>query len=60
MFTGHHKKCGALPTIKPYLLAIRFYGVRSLTRKINSNGAFPHFGFQSFHLNICYNHQDLQ
>ena len=35
--TGHHKKCGALPTIKPYLLAIRFHGVRSLTRKENSS-----------------------
>ena len=33
--TGHHK-CGALPTIKPYLLAIRFHGIRSLTRKENS------------------------
>ena len=35
--TGHHKKCGALPTIKPYLLANRFHGVRSLTRKENSS-----------------------
>ena len=35
--TGHHKKCGALLTIKPYLLAIRFHGVRSLTRKENSS-----------------------
>ena len=25
--TGHHKNCGALPAIKPYLLAIRFHGV---------------------------------
>ena len=31
--TGHHKKCGALPTIQSYLLAIRFHGVRSLTKK---------------------------
>ena len=35
--TGHHKKCGTLPTIKPYLLVIRFHGVRSLTRKENSS-----------------------
>ena len=35
--TGHNKKCGALATIKPYLLAIRFHGVRSLTRKENSS-----------------------
>ena len=35
--TGHHTKCGALPTIKPYLLAIRFHGFRSLTRKENSS-----------------------
>ena len=35
--TGHHKKCGALPTIKRYLLAIRFHGFRSLTRKENSS-----------------------
>ena len=34
--TRHHKKCGALRTIKPYLLAFRFHGVRSLTRKENS------------------------
>ena len=34
--TGHHMKCGALPAIKPYLLAIRFHGVRPLTRKANS------------------------
>ena len=32
--TGHHKKCVALPTIKPYL-AIRFHGVRLLTKKKN-------------------------
>ena len=32
--------CGALPTIKPYLLAIRFHGVRSLTRKENSFQGF--------------------
>ena len=35
--TGHHMKCGALPAIKPYLLAIRFHGVRPLTRKENSS-----------------------
>ena len=35
--TGHHKKCGALPVIKPYLLVIRFHGVRPLTRKENSS-----------------------
>ena len=35
--TRHYKKCGALPTIKPYLLAIRFHGLRSLTRKENSS-----------------------
>ena len=35
--TGHHKKCGALPTVRPYLLAIRFHGVGSLTRKENSS-----------------------
>ena len=35
--TGHHMKCGALPAIKPYLLAIRFHGVRLLTRKENSS-----------------------
>ena len=35
--TGHHKKCGTLPTIKPYLLVIRFHGVRSLTKKENSS-----------------------
>ena len=35
--TRHHKKCGALSTIKPYLLAIRFHGVRLLTRKENSS-----------------------
>ena len=35
--TGHHKKCGALPAIGPYLLAIRFHGVRPLTRKENSS-----------------------
>ena len=35
--TGHHKNCGALPVIKPYLLVIRFHGVRPLTRKENSS-----------------------
>ena len=35
--TGHYKKCNALPAIKPYLLAIRFHGVRPLTRKENSS-----------------------
>ena len=35
--TGHHKKCGALPAIGPYLLVIRFHGVRPLTRKENSS-----------------------
>ena len=35
--TGHHKKCGALPVIEPYLLSIRFHGVRPLTRKENSS-----------------------
>ena len=35
--TSNHKKCGALRTIKPYLLEIRFHGVRSLTRKENSS-----------------------
>lgn len=35
--TGHYKKCSALPAIKPYLLAIRFHGVRPLTRKENSS-----------------------
>ena len=34
--TQHHEKCSALLTIKPYLLAIRFHGVRFLTRKENS------------------------
>ena len=38
--TGHHKKCGALPTIKPCLLAIRCHGVRALTRKENSSQGF--------------------
>ena len=38
--TRHHKKCGALRTIKPYLLAFRFHGVRSLTRKENSCQGF--------------------
>ena len=37
---GHHKKCGALPTIQSYLLAIRFHGLRSLTKKkISSQGS---------------------
>ena len=35
--TGHHKKGGALLTIKPYLQPIRFHGVKSLTRKENSS-----------------------
>ena len=35
--TGRHKKCGALPAIKPYLLPIRFHGVRPLRRKENSS-----------------------
>ena len=35
--TGHHKKCGALPAIGPYLLANRFHGFRPLTRKENSS-----------------------
>ena len=35
--TGHDMKCHALPAIKPYLLAIRFHGVRPLTRKENSS-----------------------
>ena len=35
--TGHHKKCDALPSVRPYLLAIRFHGVRTLTRKENSS-----------------------
>ena len=35
--TGHHKKCGALPVIEPYLLSIRFHGVGPLTRKENSS-----------------------
>ncbi len=35
--TGHHKKCGALPAIGPYLLSIRFHGVGPLTRKENSS-----------------------
>ena len=30
-------KCGALPTIKQYLLAIRFHDFRSLTKKENSS-----------------------
>ena len=38
--TRHHKKCGALPNIKPYPLPIRFHGVRSLTRKENSSQGF--------------------
>ncbi len=35
--TGQNKKCFALPAIRPYLLAIRFHGVRPLTRKENSS-----------------------
>ena len=34
--TGHHKKCGALPGIKPYLRTIRFQGESLLKRKENS------------------------
>ena len=38
--TGHCNKCGALPSIQSYLLAIRFHSVRSLTRKkISSQGS---------------------
>ena len=35
--TGHHKKCDALPYVGPYLLAIRFHGFSTLTRKENSS-----------------------
>ena len=35
--TGHHKKCGALPSIEPYLRPIRFQGDGSLKRKENSS-----------------------
>lgn len=34
---GHLIKCGALPIIKPYLLAIRFHCVRPSSRKGNSS-----------------------
>ena len=34
--TGHHKKCGALPDIKPYLQASCFQGESPLKRKENS------------------------
>lgn len=35
--TGHHKKCGALPDIKPYLQASCFQGESPLKRKENSS-----------------------
>ena len=35
--TGHHKKCGALPDVKPYLRANRFQGESPLRRKENSS-----------------------
>ena len=35
--TGHHKKCGALPGIKPYIRTIRFQGESLLKRKENSS-----------------------
>ena len=34
--TGHHKKCGALPDMEPYLRTIRFQGESPLKRKENS------------------------
>ena len=35
--TGHDENCRALPTIEPYLRAIRFQGNRLLKRKENSS-----------------------
>ena len=48
--TGHHKKCGTLLTIKPYLLAIIFQNVRLLTRKENSSQA----SCQRLRVQLCY------